>query len=238
MKILLSVSEKEKAKGEESQYVQALRAAGVAPAELEIVSPSTPISPHFHFDGLVLSGGADVDPVLYGENPHVDSLKLDRARDDFELRLLARSLHVHDPVLAICRGLQLLNVHLGGALYQDLKTDGPASTIEHRQPEERDEPTHAVTVTDAASKLAQIYRGRCMVNSFHHQAIKAPAHGVRVTARAEDGLIEAFELPNEPWVVAVQWHPEELWRARDGQHLALFKRFVEQCRQWAARTTG
>lgn len=236
MIVAISVSDKEMQKGDQSPYFRALVESGARPEELRLVTAS--FAPELRLDGLsglLLAGGEDVDPALYGENPKHDSVRVDRARDDFEMPLLARALQLHLPVLAICRGAQLVNVKFGGDLYQDLEQDwAPASTdapaIHHKQAGSRSEATHAVVVTDSGSRLAQTLPRSCRVNSLHHQGIRRTGHGVRTTARAEDGLIEALEAADTAdYLVAVQWHPEELVHLPE--HKRLFQQFLAECRR-------
>ena len=150
-------------------------------------------------DALVLTGGTDVDPALYGEEPH-PTVRVDRARDDRELALLAAALERGLPVLAICRGLQLLNVHLGGTLHQHLAAHPVGG-----------DGVHEVRFA-AGSTLRGVYGPRCPVNSLHHQAVAAPGAGLACVGHAPDGVVEAVELTGRP-VIGVQWHPEQLNRA-------------------------
>lgn len=173
--------------------------------------------------GFLLLGGVDIDPRLYGEEPHAKTDPPKRERDDHELRLVRQALERDIPTLCICRGHQLLNVAMGGSLVQDL--DGPA----HKWVNGNHSNWHDVTVL--GGRLADIY-GRdatLRVNSRHHQGItdERLATGLSVTARSPDGLIEGFESGSHGWVVGVQWHPErpEMWPdARP-----LFRAFVDAC---------
>jgi putative glutamine amidotransferase len=235
MKIALSVSEKERAKGSESLYFKALVAVGVQPEELEpLTAAGSSLARPVKFDGLLLAGGEDVDPTLYGEEKKYQSVDANRARDFFEQGLLDRALRHRLPILGICRGAQLINVKFGGTLYQDLAKDvGPE--FEHRQTEIRSETVHTVTLTDPESRLAEDFRGSCRVNSLHHQAIKRLGRGLKVTAHSEDGLVEAVEAADDyPFLLAVQWHPEEI--TTQSEQRRIFEQFVSACRQAAARS--
>jgi putative glutamine amidotransferase len=188
-------------------------------------------------DGIVATGGEDVHPEEYGEAPISELGVVDRARDRFELALIMRAVERGRPVLAICRGIQALNVALGGTLYQDLRTQLPGSCIHQPAPlwerEGRLAPCgHEVSVTEGSLLAATVGRRRLDVNSYHHQAVNRPGPGVRVAARAPDGVIEAIELPACRFVLGVQWHPE-LLLGQDAGAEAILGRFVEECRRGA-----
>ena len=238
MRIAVSVAEKEKARGAESPYVQALLAAGAEKDEIELVSAAdAPRVRAKDYDGILFTGGEDVDPSFYGEKKQHESVHDHRPRDEFEFSLLKGALARRAPVLGICRGVQMINVGFGGTLYQDMKEDAEPQ-LEHRQTDigkSRQEPTHSVLVTDANSNLGSIVQRACRVNSLHHQAVKRLGRGLKVTARSEDGFVEAVESAEEyPFLMAVQWHPEEMV-SNSGEQREIFVRFVAKCREGAAR---
>jgi putative glutamine amidotransferase len=234
MKIAISIPEKEKLRGQESPYFKALVAAGAAPDEIvTIMPPGNGLPSSGDFDGILLAGGEDVDPELYGERARYDNVKVNRVRDDFEAALLDRGMRERLPILGICRGIQTINTRFGGTLYQDLKGD-TALERDHRQQGSRSVATHFITVTDPDSLLGGWVTGNCRVNSLHHQAIKRLGRGLKVTAHSEDGLVEAVELAEEyPFFLAVQWHPEEMF-SEHSEQLKIFEQFVSKCRQHAA----
>jgi len=234
MKIAISVSEKEKSKGTRSAYFQALVTSGARPEELALVSAVDLRRVQAEdFDGILFAGGEDVDPALYEEKTKYPSVHTDRARDKFEFSLLDAALEQRLPILGICRGIQMINVKFGGTLYQDLGSDD-AAQMEHKQAGGRSEPTHAVTLTEPESHLAQAFQGSCRVNSLHHQAIKHVGRGLKKTAYSEDGLVEAVESAGDyPFLLAVQWHPEEM--ADLPEQRKIFEQFLERCREAAAR---
>ncbi|HET9179232.1 MAG TPA: gamma-glutamyl-gamma-aminobutyrate hydrolase family protein [Terriglobia bacterium] len=238
MKIAISIPEKEKAKGQESPYFKALVAAGAQPDEIQmIMSSGNGLPSSGDFDGVLLAGGEDVDPELYGERVKYDSVKINRARDDFEIALLQKMLRSRLPILGICRGIQLINVQFGGTLYQDLKSE-TALEIDHKQQGSRSATAHSVTVTEPDSVLHGFFTGMCRVNSLHHQAIRHLGRGLKVTAHSEDELYEAVELAEEyPFFLAVQWHPEEMIGEHPEQ-LRIFQDFVARCRECAAEKTS
>ncbi len=234
MKIAISVSEKEKAKGPNSPYFKALVAAGARPEELELLGPGqSSRAPSLDFDGVLFTGGEDVDPEFYSEQKRYSSVHVNRARDEFELALLDRALDRRLPILGICRGTQMINVKFGGTLYQDLKSDAGLE-LEHKQAGSRGESTHTVTLTDPESRLAAAFSGSCRVNSLHHQAIKRLGRGLKVTAHSEDGVVEAVEAADDyPFLMAVQWHPEEM--ADRPEQRKIFEQFLKKCREAVAR---
>lgn len=238
MKIALSIPEKEKVKGQGSPYFQALATAGAGPGEIErIMPPGNGLPSSGDFDGILLAGGEDIDPELYGERKRYDNVKTNRARDDFEIALLGRGLSAGLPILGICRGTQTINTRFGGTLYQDLKSD-TAIERDHKQQGSRSATTHSITVTDPDSVLHGFVPGSCAVNSLHHQAIKRLGRGLKVTAHSEDGLVEAVELADDyPFFLGVQWHPEEMFSEHPEQ-LKIFQKFVERCRERAAKKSA
>jgi len=235
MKIAISVSEKEKARGVQSPYYQALLAVGAKPEELEVVSPSySPIPNIKDYDGVLFAGGNDINPKYYQEAvKYPGHVHIDDKRDAFEFELFNRA-HRHGlPILGICRGLQMINVKFGGTLYQDLNSEA-AVECEHMQSAPRTQPTHTVTLTDPESRLGETFQGSCLVNSLHRQAIKRLGRGLKVTAHSEDGLVEAVESADAyPFLVAVQWHPEEMLDRPEPRKL--FGKFVAKCRELAAQ---
>jgi gamma-glutamyl-gamma-aminobutyrate hydrolase PuuD len=238
MKIAISVSAKEKTKGEKSPYVQALLAAGVEAKEIVLLGPGDRARADAKkFDGVLFAGGEDVAPALYDENKKFQNVKTDRARDDFELALFDAAREERIPILGICRGMQMINVRYGGTLYQDLKLEphtesGPP--VEHKQLGSRQEATHSVTVTEPESLLGAVFQGSCRVNSLHHQAVRRVGHGLKVTAYSEDGLPEALEDADDyPFLMAVQWHPEEMTERPEQKRI--FEQFLSKCREAGQR---
>jgi putative glutamine amidotransferase len=181
-------------------------------------------------NGLVLSGGEDVDPVHYGAEAHptVQS-NIDPLRDAQEMTLYRLARKRDLPVLAICRGIQLVNVALGGSLWQDLPSDKPDG-LPHNQTDGRDARTHPVNLIPGSKLARALGATHLEVNSFHHQSIRDLAPGLVVTASAPDGEIEGVEsAPDDPWLLAVQWHPEEFHAQATAPDQGLFAALVAEC---------
>jgi putative glutamine amidotransferase len=238
MKIAISVSKQEKAKGEKSPYFQALRSVGVAGKEIVLLAPSDRSRVKAEdFDGVLFAGGEDVDPTFYDEPKRYSTVKTDHTRDEFELGLLDAAREGRIPVLGICRGMQMINIKFGGTLYQDLKRDNYSETgfqVEHKQGGGRGEATHTVTLTEPDSRLGAAFQGSCRVNSLHHQAVRRVGRGLKVTAYSEDGLAEAVEDAGDyPFLMGVQWHPEEM--ADRPEQRKIFEQFLAKCKETAER---
>jgi putative glutamine amidotransferase len=191
-----------------NSYIHALEQVGLAPV---LITPAhSPGSIAALLDacaGLVLSGGEDVDPSRYGESPSPALGTVEPLRDAMEFCALALAEERGVPILGICRGLQVLNVHFGGTLYQDIATERPSDLL-HQQREPWGHRSHGASVRPG-SMLHRIAREeRLHINSFHHQAVKHLGRGLVVTSRADDGLVEAIEHERHPWLLGVQWHPE------------------------------
>jgi len=207
-------------------YVDAVRRAGGVPV---LLPPGEARAAELFqlLDAVVLTGGPDVDPALYGGSPHPQVYGLDAERDASELELVRAVVRAGLPTLGVCRGCQVLNVALGGTLIEHLP-DVVGESVLHRGPERAYVP-HPVYL-DGASRLAQVLgTSSCSPASSHHQAIRRPAAGLSIAARAPDGTIEAVELRTHPWLYAVQWHPEHT-AAHDPVQQRLFDELVRAAR--------
>lgn len=190
-------------------YVRAIEAAGGIPVVMPPLALADAPSLVARLDGIVLSGGPDLAPAAYDALPHPELGTTEPALDAFEYALIVEALRLDLPILGICRGAQALNVARGGALHQHLP-EVVGDAVAHRQSEDGRRPTHVVEIV-AGTRLARVLGTRRLaVNSFHHQAVQRLGSGLRVSAWAEDGTIEAIEDPARPFVVAVQWHAETL----------------------------
>jgi putative glutamine amidotransferase len=214
-----------------ADYLESVRRVGGEPVELDYHrdQPQDLVS---RIDGLMLTGGGDVDPSLYGETPHESFHASEPGRDDYEMALIRAAADAGLPVFAICRGMQVLNVALGGTLVQDIPSM-VAGALQHAIPEPRYHIAHEVWVA-AGSRLEalmgdKLEAGTCQVNSRHHQAVKTIAPTWEVSGTAPDGVVEAMEQPGAVFRLAVQWHPENFWRT--GEFRPLFEAFVDAARK-------
>lgn len=182
-------------------------------------------------DGVLLPGGPDVDPAVFGEAPH-PTVKIDAARDAIELPIARWAVEDDVPLFGICRGHQVINVALGGDLIQDIPSQVEHVVASHDQPDEqpRSQPSHDVSI-HPESRLASIMGSTsAAVNSLHHQAVRKAAPGMVVTAFSPDGLVEATEMPDKRFALSVQWHPEDLFE-NDEAMMRLFESFIEAARE-------
>jgi putative glutamine amidotransferase len=201
-------------------YVRAVEKAGAVPLVLA-PGPLEHIPELLRrLDGLLLSGGSDVHPVHYGEEPHETVEDVSPERDAFELALSREALAADLPLLAICRGHQVLNVATGGTLVQDIPSQ-VLGALDHDPDQERWEPAHEVRILPGTRLREILGRDRVAVNSIHHQSIRTPGEGLVISACAVgDDVIEAVEVPSRRFVIGVQWHPEAFWdQPRDFQVL-------------------
>ncbi len=217
-------------------YVAGVAQAGGIPLVLPPV-PGAAEEMARGIDGLLLSGGSDLDPGYYGEEALPELGVTIPERDAFEMALLEHALKRGIPVFGICRGLQAINVALGGTLYQDLPTQFGGGSIAHRQQTPKWQWTHEVE-TEGGSNVAKIMGARSLrVNSYHHQGVKDVADGLVVSARASDGVVEAVESSDlsECWLVGVQWHAEAMREAESAEHRNLFAAHVAAAERHATR---
>lgn len=191
-----------------------------------------PEAVYARLDGLILSGGGDIDPELYGGKQHAMIYAVSRERDDFEIALARVAASREKPCMPICRGMQVVNVALGGTLMEHLEDEVGASVI-HRDHQQKIGMHHPVEI-ESGTKLREICGPSCDTVSWHHQAVRQVAPGLVVAAKAADGIIEALEKPDHPWFVALQWHPE-MSAAEDPVQQGLFNRFIEAARNPAKK---
>jgi len=209
------------------KYVRSVKRAGGTVVWIDLQDPEKAASSILACDGLLLPGGADVAPHLYGQVPSGKCGKPDSLRDTGELKMLEAFFPKGRPILCICRGAQLLNVYFGGTLHQDIKE---LQRCKHSDFQSRSKGCHTVSVSPG-TKLSEIMKRNIIsVNSMHHQAVDRPGNGLRLSARSEDGFIEAIEHISHPFCIGVQWHPEHMSKRHPIQQ-GLFDAFVSACKK-------
>lgn len=203
------------AQGVSDPYLRAVSVAGADAVLIPVgLTESSLARAIAGVDAVLLVGGGDVEPSWYGEDRRAQCGPADEERDRSEMALVRVALAQRKPLLAICRGIQVLNVALGGTLYQDIPTDRPDSTLAHRSPD-RQALVHSVRLEAGSRLAAAMGRDEMRVNSMHHQAVRDVAGPLRAVAWSPDGLVEAVEMPGDALVMGVQWHPEELIALED-----------------------
>jgi putative glutamine amidotransferase len=202
-------------------YWEALKAVGLEPV---MVSPDSPLESLDGVEGLLLAGGADLNPTLYGAQAHSATSEPDDARDELELRLISQAVDKDVPSLCICRGMQVLNVSLGGTLLQDIPN--------HRvsNPSDPGKPVHEVTISAGARLRSIVEAASIQVNSRHHQAVDRLGSGLAVSAVAPDRTIEGIEISDARFLIGVQWHPEDQFQ--QPAHRFIFEKFAAAVRGW------
>ncbi len=213
-------------------YVQSVVKAGGAPVLIPVITDMEALTAIVSgLDGLLMSGGGDINPLYVGEEPVPQLQDVDTFRDEFDLILLRLATNRQLPVMGICRGHQLINVAFGGSVYQDIHSQHEATLFKHSQTMPREQASHSIRITDTSSRLFDILKKEpdIFVNSFHHQAVKDIAPEFKETAVAPDGINEAMEHP-EKEIFSVQWHPEAMAANDDELMLELFRHHVETAR--------
>lgn len=219
--------------GNNRAYVRAVERAGGIPLLVPPLTDEASLrAVCTRLDGLLLSGGTDIAPARYGQQPMPECQEPELERDASELAMARWSLEHGLPILGICRGMQLLNVATGGTLYQDIATQQPEAQRHECSDLPRDTRSHAIRVRPDSRLAAILGTTEHPVNSLHHQAVRDLGEGVRIVAQAPDGIAEGLEFPAHPFAVAVQFHPEELEQT-DEVSRQLFAAFVRFCQERA-----
>lgn len=217
-----------------SDYVKAVIESGALPVLIPPLEDRNRLDLILSgIDGIIITGGDDISPEIYGEENTGLSLNTSRVRDEVELYLMGKAVNSGNPVLGICRGFQLVNIFFGGTLYQDLESQFKGR-INHKNNFRNSEDLHHEVIIESGSRLSSIIRSeRFMVNSRHHQGVKEPGRGLVPSAYASDGIIEALEQRNLN-IIAVQWHPENLVRL-GGKYISLFADLVQRCKSFRGK---
>lgn len=212
-------------------YSEALSMAGAIPLIMPFLESRSDDEQYIRevldeVDGVILPGGSDIDPALYNSYPEKNLGNISPERDRWELKILKMAMKMKKPILGICRGFQLINIYYGGSLKVDVCGNNDDSKIPHMAlMVPKHYKTHQLQIKNN-SRLAEIFSGdEVAVNSYHHQAVDKVGEGLKVSATAPDGYVEAIEDPNYPYLLGVQWHPE-MMAAKDPVQLKLFKDFV------------
>ncbi|WP_301169694.1 gamma-glutamyl-gamma-aminobutyrate hydrolase family protein [Brevibacillus nitrificans] len=209
-------------------YTDSIYAAGGIPVTIPILDQKTSYEEYIELvDGIVFTGGNDIAPYYYGENPVKELHSQSSIRDDYELSLFQSAYDQKMPILGICRGIQLINVALKGTLYQDIHSQIPGTLGHYPKQTASDELYHSVQIKKD-TKLYEIFgEERIFTNSFHHQSVKDLGTNLIATAYSEDGIVEAIESTEDQFLLGVQWHPECMTK-RHPMFLALFRQFIQE----------
>ncbi len=213
------------------ENAEAIEVAGGLPILLPMVEDDSTIDSFIELcDGFFFTGGFDISPERYGEQIKPTCGEIELKRDELEFRALDKIIKTGKPILGVCRGMQLINAYLGGTLYQDIPTERP-SEINHRQPrEDRYVITHDILVEDNTPLKEIVKVDRIKGNTFHHQCIKTLGEGLKLSATADDGIVEGYFHATHPYLVGYQWHPERLVKL-DDNNLKIFKSFISACKK-------
>lgn len=210
-------------------YAKAILQSGGLPLIVPIVDEEDIPLLCERLDGLIVTGGGDINPTLYNEEPHPALGAVYPGSDQYEKELILEFLKLDKPFMGMCRGLQMLNITLGGTNYQDLESEFEGTLYQHLQLAMRTHRTHSVELEEDSRLYEIMGEKKFHVNSFHHQGVNKVSDKLRVAARAADGLVEALESDHYQFVVGIQWHPEEFALQGDQASINIFKRFVDEC---------
>ena len=213
----------------QNPYIYAIEASGGIPILLPYTGDCETVEHLVDIcDGFFFTGGVDIDPKRYGEDARESVRDIQEYRDEFEFRVFQSVIKTSKPILAICRGAQLVNIAFGGTLYQDIPSE-VQTKISHRQTEPKFSPSHEVRIIVDTPLHKMMRAERIKANSFHHQAIKTLGKGLEIMAVADDGIIEAVYSSAGQYIRAYQWHPERLYET-DTENRMIFEDFVRACK--------
>lgn len=205
--------------------INAVKNAGGLPVLIPVMNSTEDIPEQVeNIDALYIPGGPDINTLLFGEEPIIGMGGSRRSDDIYEMEIIRQAAAKNLPILGVCRGEQVINIAFGGTVYQDIPAQYP-NALRHRQPDPGCEMTHSVKVEKGTALYALCNCERLEVNTFHHESVREPGRGIKVSATAPDGIIEAIES-EDGRIMGIQWHPE-LLQQEGGVHTAVFKRLVE-----------
>ena len=209
-------------------YIDSVISSGGIPLIIPVGAPTDLIEKYIsQIDGLLLSGGTDIDPVKYEENPRIELAKINPDKDTLDFTVLDYTLKKDIPILGICRGMQVLNVYFGGTLYQDI-SENKEYTIQHYQKGPKsDSLGHFVNIEENTKLHNIVKNSRFRINSYHHQFIKYHSKNMKITARSEDDAVEAIETEDNKFIIGVQWHPERIYH-QSPESKALFDELIKK----------
>lgn len=210
-----------------TDHTKALIEAGGKPLVIPYEVSAEQIA--FKLDGLYLTGGGDIEPMLFGEQPIPELRPITKVRDSYEIRFIHRIIEWKKPIFAVCRGAQILNVALGGDMYQDMYSQIKTELIQHEQNAIKSYASHDISVERDSLLYTIVQNKTIRVNSRHHQANRTVAESLKVSATAPDGVIEAVESVDDSFILGVQWHPENLAVRGDPYAKKLYEHFVQAC---------
>lgn len=234
MKPLIGISSTEEERGESigQDSIKAIVQAGGIPVVLTNFALEEDVGAILdQLDGLFLTGGHDIDPTYFDEEPIPKLGKVTPRRDRFELAIAKKALAINKPILGVCRGSQVLTVATGGSLYQDIYSQSDEDLLQHVQRAPSEHASHFIEITEGSLLNKLTGKTKLKINSRHHQAAKDVAEPLAVSAKASDGIIEAVESKDHDFVLGMQWHPENLAVALEEESMAIFDGFIAACKK-------
>jgi putative glutamine amidotransferase len=225
----LTTNLKENVLSVSTDYIQAITSIGGLPIVLSNLLEEDVNTIAFLLDGLLLTGGGDIDPTLFNEEPIPNLGNITPERDHFEIALTQKMLQLNKPILGICRGCQLLNIAAGGNMFQDIYSQVDKPLLQHTQSAPRNHASHFIQINKKTQLHEILQSDVAKVNSFHHQAVKKVPKPFEVCAVANDGIIEAIESNEHTFALGIQWHPEGLLTNNDAASASIFEAFFKAC---------
>lgn len=220
--------------GVRTPYLESILKAGGIPVAIPLIADqATARSLYTMVNGVLIPGGEDVDPSRYGEKPHPKLGTVCDARDELEINITRWAYQDDKPILGVCRGIQVMNVALGGSLYQDIESEDARWSTHNNKPPLWEQTPHELIISPNSKLLSIIKSERIPINSLHHQAPNKIAKSLQVSGTSDDGVVEALEAPDRSFFLAVQCHPELLWQKKDARWLGVFTALIEAASKYS-----